>query len=45
MAFSQFSSIAAVQAAYDIRHALTHELLGATAAAPAPQFAVDLHWR
>ena len=41
MAFSQFSSIAAVQAAYDIRHVL----LGATAAAPAPQFAVDLHWR
>ncbi len=45
MAFSQFGSIAAVQAAYQIRHVLTHELLGSTAIEPSPQFVADLRWQ
>lgn len=45
MAFSQFGSIAAVQAAYQIRHVLTHELFGATAVEPSPQFVANLRWQ
>ncbi len=45
MAFSQFGSIAAVQAAYHIRHVLTHEPLGTTAVTPPSQFVADLRWQ
>ncbi len=34
MAFSQFGSVAAVQSAYQIRHVLTHEWFGVSAAEP-----------
>ncbi|ETW98053.1 MAG: hypothetical protein ETSY1_20325 [Candidatus Entotheonella factor] len=45
MAFSQFGSIAAVQAAYRIRHVLTHDVFGTTAMEPSPQFVADLRWQ
>ena len=45
MAFSQFCSIAAVQATYHIRYAPTRELLGATVTAPTPQLVADLRWQ
>ncbi len=45
MAFSQFASIAAVQAAYHIRHVSTNERFGTTAIEPSPQFVADLRWQ
>ncbi len=45
MAFSQFSSIAAVQAEYQVRHVLTDTFFGATSIEPSEQFVTALRWQ